>query len=633
MSRLLVVDDEPVIRDVLRRLLGSRGRIVEVAAGVEDALALARSQILDVALVDKNLIGASGLDLARQLKQLQPDLEIILLTGYASLESAIEAVQIGAFDYLQKPIDDYNMLGMKIRSAEEKAALRRGQRVLVQKLKESELRFRRLVEASPDALLLCDAESGRILDANPAAVALYGYGPDELVNMRLDSLRPNATEAMMNLWPRPAQVELELHRRRDGLEIPVEVTTTELTLEGRTIRILSSRDVAERERTRGEKAELEERLRVAQKMDAVGRLAGGVAHDFNNLLAVIQAHAEFLGSQISPGTEAADDLRGIVSASARGAALTRQLLLFSRHKPLEFARIDVNAVVAEVRKLVTRVIGPPVRHATQLEPELWPVKADADQLAQVVLNLAVNARDAMPDGGRLLISTSNVVLQTRLLARGGKLPAGRYASIVVEDQGKGMDAEVLARLFEPFFTTKEPGKGTGLGLATVYGIVHSVGGAVDVRSEPGKGSVFTVYLPATDVEAELVAPAPASPQRGRGEIILLVEDEERLRVLVRRILSSNGYNVVEAANGKDALHASADQAGPIDLVVTDIVMPELSGEQLALSLRKVRPGMRVIFMTGFTDRALPELGASVGFLQKPFAAGALLSEVRRLLDR
>jgi two-component system cell cycle sensor histidine kinase/response regulator CckA len=632
MSRLLVVDDEPVIRDVLRRLLERSGRIIEVAAGADDALALARSHTLDVALIDKNLIGASGLDLARQLKQLQPDLEVILLTGYASLESAIEAVQIGAFDYLQKPIDDYSTLEMKVRSAEEKAALQRGQRVLVQKLMESELRFRRLVEASPDALLLCDAESRRILDANPAAVALYGYGPDELVHMRLDTLRPYAPDPATP-WAQPAQVELELHRRRDGAEILVEVTTTELTLEGRAIRILSSRDVAERERARGEKAELEERLRVAQKMEAVGRLAGGVAHDFNNLLAVIQAHAEFLGSQIAPGTEAADDLNGIVGASARGAALTRQLLLFSRHKPIELARIDVNAVVAEVRKLVTRVIGPPVRHATQLEPELWPVRADADQLAQVVLNLAVNARDAMPDGGRLLISTSNVVLQARLLARGGNLPAGRYASIVVEDQGKGMDAEVLARLFEPFFTTKEPGKGTGLGLATVYGIVHSVGGAVDVRSEPGKGSVFTVYLPATDVEADSVPPQPVSPQRGRGETILLVEDEERLRVLVRRILSSNGYNVVEAANGKDALHASADQAGRIDLVVTDIVMPELSGEQLALSLRIARPGMRVIFMTGFTDRALPELGATVGFLQKPFAASALLSEVRRLLDR
>ena len=631
MTRLLVVDDEPVVRDVLRRLLEQPGREVLVAAGAEDALQCAQSFPLDVALIDKNLIGTSGLDVSRQLKALQPELEVILLTGYASIESAIEAVKIGAFDYLTKPIDDYNALSMKVRSAEEKSALRRGQRELVQQLMESELRFRRLVESNPDALVVYDAETGSIVDANPAAIALYGYAPEELMRLRVDDLRPARDET--GAWATSSGPTLESHWRKGEQSFPCEVVTTELRIEGRSVRVLTARDVSERERTRADKGRLEEQLRVAQKMDAVGRLAGGVAHDFNNLLAVIQAHADFLSQQLPPASESHAELEGILRASTRGAALTRQLLLFSRHKPIEFGQVDVNAVVTDVQKLLARVIGAPIQVAVQLDANLPQVKADADQLSQVVLNLAVNARDAMPRGGRLSISTSAVDLVDRTGLHAGDLQPGRYVCLSVEDTGDGMDFGVLSRLFEPFFTTKDPGKGTGLGLTTVYGIVRSSGGAIDVRSQEGKGSAFIVYLPVTENGAQPSWPAPQPRAQGRGETILVVEDDEKLRVLVRRILTANGYTVVEHATGREALRAALDAASPLDLLVTDIVMPEMSGRDLAEQIQRVRPGVRVLFMTGYTQQAVQEIGPSVGFLLKPFPTTALLGQVRRLLDR
>jgi CheY-like chemotaxis protein len=357
-----------------------------------------------------------------------------------------------------------------------------------------------------------------------------------------------------------------------------------------------------------------------------------VAHDFNNLLSVILAHVDFLSDQLEPGGEPRQEMEGIQRAAQRGAALTRQLLLFSRHKPLEPSQLDLNQVVSEVNKLLSRVIGEPVRIATALEPHLWPVRADADQLAQVVLNLAVNARDAMPRGGELRISTGNLVVSQHRHLRGGELPPGRYVRLMVRDEGVGMGPEVLARLFEPFFTTKEQGKGTGLGLATLYGIVQGSNGAVEVESEPGKGSTFSVYLPATEAQA---AELPARPQQhgaGRGETVLVVEDEEPLRALVRRILSANGYAVLEGANGQDALRALQVHGGRIDLLITDVVMPEMNGRELAERLVRERPGVRILYMTGYTDAAVPEASPSTGFIQKPFATSAFLSEVRRLLD-
>jgi signal transduction histidine kinase len=619
MSRLLIVDDEPMVLEVLRRLLEEPGRDVATATGPEDALAVVRCTEIDVALIDKNLEGASGLTLARQVKGLQPEAEIILITGYASLETAVEAVQIGAFDYLTKPIDDYAALSLKVQSAVEKCKLRRDQQALLERLMEAEERYRRLVDGAPDAVIAHD-EQGKIRDGNAAAVRLYGYSQEELRRRRVEQLGPSE----------PGR---QLHRRNGGDEFFADVSCTEVTLDGEKLRVLSVRDATDTVRAEKDRQALEDRLRLAQKMEAVGRLAGGVAHDFNNLLAVISAHAEFLSGQLGRTHASYPEVEGITRAAQRGAALTRQLLLFSRRKPLAQELIDLNQAVGEVHKLLARVLGETVQLSSVADPQLALVRADPDQIGQVIINLAVNARDAMPRGGRIVVRTENLEVPAPRAVRGGEIAPGQYVCLAVEDSGVGMSEDVLSRLFEPFFTTKEYGKGTGLGLATVYGIVRGCGGGIDVESRVGSGTTFRVYLPAA-AEAQRDKGFVADvPDRGRGETILVVEDEAPLRALVRRILVNHGYSVLEAQDGEDGLRRSAQHGGPIHLLLTDVVMPQMGGRELADRIAVERPDVRVLFMTGYSEHATAEPTRSVSLLHKPFTSLALLGQVRKVLDR
>jgi signal transduction histidine kinase len=613
MAKILIVDDEPVVLDVLKRLLEEDGRDIALAATPAEAMAIASQGPLSVALVDKNLQGASGLDVSRKLKAVQPDVEVILITGYASLETAIEAVQIGAFDYLTKPIDDYAALSLKVHNAIEKSQLRRSQRELLDRLMESEARYRHLVASAPDAVVVYDAESGLVQDANGAAVQLYEYTLEELTRVRATQLGP--TEAGRHQ-----------HRRKDGTQFAADVSSTEFTLNGRLLRVQSVRDATATVQAERERRALEDRLRLSQKMEAVGRLAGGVAHDFNNLLTIISAHAEFLSQDLGPGNT---EVQGISRAAERGAALTKQLLLFSRHKPVAHEQMDLNQAVTDVMRLLTRVLGEGVRLESQRAPDLWQVRADPDQIGQVLINLAVNARDAMPKGGKLRVCTANEVVATPRTLRGGELAPGRYTTVSVEDSGEGMSDEVLARLFEPFFTTKDYGKGTGLGLATVYAIVRSCDGMIDVESRPGAGSTFRVYLPASEVVEEQPRKVAHLPEKGRGETILIVEDEDPVRMLLRRILVNHGYLVIEARDGADGLRRVQEHGGEIHLLLTDMVMPEMTGPELAQRVAAERPTTRVLFMTGYTEHE--PAGASV-LLHKPFSSSTLLGQVRRLLD-
>ena len=623
MSVILIVDDEQVVRSVLARLLEEEGRLVLTAPSGDEALKLARQHTLDVALVDKNLPGESGLDVARALKEIQGDLEFILLTGYASIESAIEAVQIGAYDYLTKPVDDFADLRRKVRHAQERCSLRRGQKELLARLSESELRFRRLVESSPDALLLFDTSTGRLLDGNPAAAALYGIQASKLPGLPLSKF---------GIGPADEVPHVELHLRDDGTQFWAETRGLDLTIDNIPVRAISVRDVSVRERAERERQELQERLRLSQKMDAIGRLAGGVAHDFNNLLTVILSHIDFLSPQFASTTPVGQELSGIEAAAQRGAALTSQLLLFSRRKVGEAGIVNLNTVVQDVRKLLDRIIGENVKVKVSAQGTLWKVRADADQLAQVLLNLMVNARDAMPKGGEVSIETSNCEVAERRVLHAGEIFPGQHVRLSVTDQGTGMTPEVMARLFEPFFTTKEQGRGTGLGLATVYGIVQAAGGAMEVKSTLGQGSMFVLYLPATTASADEAAGFSPDAKPSRGETVLLVEDEAPIRMLLARTLETSGYTVLQANDGKEALEVAKAKMGPIELLVSDIVMPKLGGVELAKELLLVRPALRVLFLTGYTDSQPPVLDETKGFLQKPFTSRALLHEVRRLLD-
>jgi nitrogen-specific signal transduction histidine kinase/ActR/RegA family two-component response regulator len=382
--------------------------------------------------------------------------------------------------------------------------------------------------------------------------------------------------------------------------------------------------------------ELEDRLRQAQKMEAVGRLAGGVAHDFNNLLQVIQGHARFALEALPEPGDLREDLEAVYAASERAARLTRQLLAFSRKQILQPRELDLNAVVRGVMPMLGRLIGEDIAVVTHLAPRLGAVTADPAQLEQVLVNLAVNARDAMPEGGTLGIETADVALDAAACERrDGPVAPGAYVRLAVRDTGAGMDEATRARAFEPFFTTKAPGKGTGLGLATVYGIVRQSGGCVTVSSAPGAGTTVVVELPRTSAP-EPARPAADAPAPGRGTgTVLLVEDDATVRQFVRRVLEWQGYAVLEAAHGPDALRVAAEHGGRIDLVLTDVVMPGMSGRALAEALTASRPGLRVLFMSGYTDDEILRRGlgtTGVALLEKPFTAEALRDAVRRELD-
>ncbi len=634
MPTILIVDDEPVILDVLSRFLRTGDRTLLHAGSSAEALEQAkRAEDVDVALVDKNLGDGSGLDLARALKQARPDVEVILVTGYASFDSAIEAVRIGAFDYVTKPVSDYDALNLKVENAIEKVRMKREQRALFARLADSEERYRGVFQASSDAILLFDEASGRIEDANPAALALYGHAPEALRQMRSGDLFAPGGPAF-DAGDRSARTVPARHVKADGTAFAVEFTVSDAPLAGDPLRVCSVRDVSERERAEAARRELEDNLRHAQKMEAIGRLAGGVAHDFSNILAVVLGYSELLMRDLPAGdARLRESVSGILEAANRAVGVTRQLLTVSRKKLVKPEVLSLNEVVGGLQKLLSRAVGERIELETSLAPDLWPVEADADQLAQVLLNLAVNARDAMSSGGRITVRTANVSAEAAPPGRG--LAPGRYVSLSVKDEGCGMTEEVRSRIFEPFFTTKE--SGTGLGLATVYGIVRQAGGDVQVESAPGRGSTFSVYLPvASPNAARAVHPAEAQPRRARrGETILVVEDEGALRNLLQRVLSMNGYRVLQGCDGAEALAAARRHRGPIHLLLTDVVMPRMSGMEVAEALAAERPATKVLYMTGHSDDAgIHErlLSSGVDLIQKPFTSEALLAEVRRLLD-
>jgi len=501
--------------------------------------------------------------------------------------------------------------------------------------RRSEERYRSLFEESLDAVYV-STPAGRLIDVNPAGVSLFGYSSKEEL-LRVDIAR--------DLYADPAQRERWLERiREQGFVRDFELETR--TRDGRRLVLLETSSGVRDEQGRlvalrgflrdvTEQRQLEDHLRQAQKMEAVGQLAGGVAHDFNNLLTVIFGYSDLVLAGLPAQDPMRADVEEIRNAGRRAGELTRQLLAFGRRQVLSPRLLDLNRVVGDMEKLLRRLIGEHIELVTRLDDGLGVCRADPGQIEQVIVNLAVNARDAMPDGGRLVISTANAVLEDEG-ARRQLVAPGVYVLLQVSDTGVGMDEGVRERIFEPFFTTKELGQGTGLGLATVYGIVKQSGGHIAVESQRGEGSAFSVYLPRAEGVVEPTALAAAGGAPGGRESILLVEDEEAVRALVARYLRQLGYRVLEASDGPQAL-AVAAAARSIDLLLTDMVMPRLGGAELAARLRAARPGLPVLFVSGHSDQAQGllqsgALGKGVAFLQKPYSTDELARRLRELLD-
>jgi PAS domain S-box-containing protein len=476
----------------------------------------------------------------------------------------------------------------------------------------------------------------RILSGNDHLCQLLGYTNDELAALQVVDLDPSLT---LELWAMYAQkapaggrgaVETN-YRRKDGAPVPVEVTFTFLEYQGDSFVLLFVHDISERRRAEAARVELEQQLLQLQRLESIGRLASGVAHDFNNLITVIQGYCDLIEEAIAGGAPLLEEVGQIRLASQRAGALTRQLLTFSRRQALSPSVLALNDLLAQMHTLLERLIGPDILFKVVLEPELHPVIADAAQLEQLIVNLVINARDAMPTGGVLMIETSNV---ERAAAR-PDAPAGPCVLLTLTDTGVGMDEATRARVFEPFFTTKEPGKGTGLGLALVYGIVKQMGGDILVHSQPGQGSTFQIFLPASAgiASAPPVAPAAAAAARG-SETVLLVEEDGLLRDLVRTVLGNQGYTVLAAAQGRDGVAIARQHAGPIDLLVTDDVMPQMSGRALAEQLSQIRPQIKVLFLAGQGESAARSslLTAGGELLAKPFSTLKLIDKVRAALD-
>jgi PAS domain S-box-containing protein len=507
-----------------------------------------------------------------------------------------------------------------------------------------------LLESIPDAVVAV-ARDGAIVLVNREAERIFGYGRDQLLGRPVEMLVP-ARHRDQHLAQRERYFEVPTTRplgsglefpglRADGSEFPLDMAVSPLGAGESTTAIAVVHDLSEAkevERRRDEelaRANREAKVAQSSRLESLGQLAGGVAHDFNNLLGVILNYADFVADELEEGTTAHTDVVEIRKAAERATDLTRQLLIFSRREVIKPAPVDLNEVVRDVERLLRRTLGEHIELSVKLAREVPAVLADPGQVEQVLVNLAVNARDAMQDGGRLVIESGEVDLDRDSLHDHPELSPGRYVRLTVADNGSGMEAEVAARVFEPFFSTKRKGEGTGLGLATVYGIVTAAGGQISLYSEPGDGTVFRIHLPAVD------STVPAGPDehvangRGRGESVLLVEDKDAVRALGKRILAEGGYEVTATSRGAEAVRLLEDPRQEFDLLISDVVMPGMRGVELARRAHELRPELPVLMMSGYTTPMSDEdrrAMAEAPLLEKPFSRRDLLGEVRSLLD-
>jgi PAS domain S-box-containing protein len=681
MTRILIVDDHPANLHALRALLEGHGFAVTEAPDGAQALAAARHAPPDLIVADLLMPVLDGYALLRAWRadaRLKPLPFLVYTATYTGAGDERLAMAMGADAFLIKPAEPQTIMAAVQRllegaatgtlpataapPSEPQALLREYNEILVAKLQKKvlegaamnralrrevaareriagELRLRdRAIQAVSQGIVIADARQPDhpIVYAGPGFLRLTGYAAEEVLGRNCRFLQgrdtdPDVVRVLHHAIHagEPCSVEL-LNYRKDGSAYWVGLSIDPVRDDAGHLAYLVGiqTDITARR-------QLEDELRQAHKMEAIGRLAGGVAHDFNNHLTVVSGNGEYLLSLPELPDAVREPVQAIASACEKAAALTRQLLGFSRQTVLQPVVLDLNEVVAETARLLDRVIGPQVRLRTVLGAGLSRVRADRAQLDQVLMNLAVNARDAMPQGGTLTFETADVTL-----AGGEATPcpdgrSGHYVRLAVSDTGIGMTPEVQARMFEPFFTTKEIGHGTGLGLSTVFGIVQQSQGSIQVVSAPGAGATFRIDLPAVhEPPAPPRAATPGAAPGGR-EVILLVEDDDAVRTFAVAGLTRHGYQVVTATDGQDALGVLARHAGPIDLVVTDVMMPGLTGPELMAALRLRMPDLKTLFMSGYTDDAMLREGlmdASVAFIQKPFGPRALAQKVREVLD-
>ena len=605
--RVLLVEDNPgdarLFTELVRDTGAGQWKLVHVGR-LSAALDRLRHEPFDVMLLDLSLPDADGLETLIRAHAEAPKIPIVVLTGHDDEALAVRAVRAGAQDYLVKGRMDGDLLVRSIRYASERGRA-------VEALERREEHYRSLIENSMDLISILNLD-GTIRYVSPSHERMLGYPLDELVGKNVLSFvhpddRASVKTALVNgNNGRPVECRI---RHSDGSWRMLESFSRDLShVAGVNGMVVNARDITERKH-------LEEQLHHSQRLEAVGRLAGGVAHDFNNLLMVITGYSHMLLDAMHLSDPARQDLEQVVKASERATDLTRQLLAFSRRQGVRASLVNLNVLVQEMDRMLRRVLGEEIELIIRLAPGLKIVRADPGQMEQVILNMVVNARDAMPSGGELVIETKN-----------SGAPGKECVTVSISDTGVGMDSQVLSRVFEPFFTTKE--HGTGLGLATSYGIVKENGGELRVDSTPAQGTSFHIELPAAGQTPEDLQPSGQKPAPAGTETILLVEDEDPVRRVVEAMLKRHGYQVLASASSKEALAAAEQHGGVIHLLITDMVMPGMSGRKMAECLVGGRPDMKVLYVSGYGD-ALAQSDAH--FLQKPFSTEELATKIREIL--
>ncbi len=668
--RVLFVDDEENILKSIKRLFMEESYEILTASSGEEALRLLKDcQDIGLIVTDQRMPGMQGVDLLKQANVISPDTLRIMLTGYTDINAAIDAINKGgAYQYITKPWKDDELIQI-VRNAVSRYALARENkrlaeivktqneelkqwndqlqsRVLEQtiELRENEERFRKLFNEAPVGYHEVDRQ-GVITNVNRTESEMLGYTAEEMLGQPVWKFTAGPEtvkqvfEAKLSGDLPPGQAFEYAYCRKDGTALVV--LAEDRLLRNRNDEIIGIRttiqDITERKRTEEQMASLQKQLHQAQKMEAVGRLTGGIAHDFNNLLTIIKGYSHLSLTALDGNDSVKENIEEVYKASERATELTRQLLAFSRHQMMEMKVLDLNILLNNLNKMLQRAIGEDIQLVSVLADDLGRVKADPSQIEQVMMNLAVNARDAMPSGGRLTIQTADVVLDGLYVHNDNGAPPGCYVELSVTDTGTGMTPEVKDHMFEPFFTTKEEGKGTGLGLSVVYGIVKQTGGHIQVDSEPGKGTVFKIYLPRVDDPPEEWKKKAEGAETLRGsETVLVVEDEDQLRKLIVHVLKKQGYQTLEASCGEDALAILKETKDPVHLLLADVVMPRMSGVDLAERCRKAGQGFNVLYVSGYAEsvRMYPEkLAAGTNYIQKPFTVQGLARKVREVLDQ
>jgi PAS domain S-box-containing protein len=617
---LCVDDNEDALLSMRLLLTLENYNVRESSSG---ALALTLAGEADVVVLDVQLPDMSGVEVCQRIKSDPATrfVPVILVSGYFTrTEDKVEGFAGGGDVYLTKPVDPRELVGqidalLRIRQAE----------VTLQQQAQ-------IIDQIHDAVIGIDLD-GRITRWNRGAARMFGYETDEIVGkscvlLTEDGIRSVFCEMLAGCDADGSECEAQM-RQKSGTTFSVQCSFSPLCdIRGQVVGLISYVvDITERKR-------LEEQFRQSQKMEAIGSLAGGIAHDFNNLLTVVLGYCEVLLESLPNGDVSREPVERISQAGEQAAALTKQLLAFSRRQVMQMQVVNLNTLVREYEKVFGRLLGEDILLRSELDPRLRLVNVDPVQMHQVLMNLAVNARDAMPQGGELTIATRNVTIADP--AEHPDLTPGEYVLLSVNDTGHGIAKATVGRIFEPFFTTKVVGRGTGLGLATVFGIVKQSGGAVEVHSALGQGTTFDVYLPASIAVVALTAPTKKREEIPSGtETVLLVEDEDAVRLLTANVLRTLGYDVIEAANGDEAIRAAQSSTRPIDLMITDVVMPHLGGREAVERIRATRPKLRVLFVSGYTDDAIVRYGvlqAEMPFLHKPFTPPALAKKVREVLD-